>query len=840
MLQVPALTQIDDFTIYGDDTYFFRFYPLSRNPGLRVDEQGEPYLLLLKYELSDQDRQRNPTLPQGGGYLSFDTTYGASEAQLAQLRTALQPRVDAEWQRLSTGTESERALPGVAGTTEPPQVELGTPTFTDGKVSIDTPMSSALIAGRVAEGAPSLLDGNTGVFSLDLTPAGATLLEQALGGDDGSDLTPIQVIYDLEFWARLPDVRIRVHADSKKVHDYLRKQLEGQGVDYCTTYEFDHTDIETETVAMSGAVTVQIDPGSASLPPDVEAELRRFAFDLVKEMIGDKFFEDVPETKPANGTPNPAQTPGGTHKRLRQQHDEVSMTIDLDLTERAVVEWKTRPQSTLQSYLADLTADQRERHIRLLQLDDPFFADLELPVRVFADFTDLAFVEVALEHGDKTQDFTFGATDAGAAKTWRVGRVAPDYRSRWRVAFKGRAPEPWTEWVRSASPGLNISVPDPGKVQLRVIAEDVDFEDDVESVQVRLAYEDIELGVLREEQGVTLTATKRDDLYERAIGAPVRKPVLYRTRIKHESGRVTEDATWKTVSGPQLRINDPAVDVLRVNLVPTGNGWDDVVQVVVDLRQIGGGEQTSIPLKSREEFKSWRVPLGPGQSRAFEYRTNAIFETRRPQRSAWTTPPDGMETVPVVVERTGYRITMLPDGLDLAASPITEVTLTFKGVSPAKHATFVFRDKTAQVWDLDVPADTPFELSSQVTYAPPGRDPVQMPETKEDSPFVVLPPYRPRANGRRLRVVASLVNFLETPLVALELAYTAPTRPPQSTALTFDKAATEEWWIEGANGDGALTASATYFGPDGVPSVPRALTPVGDVLVVPRYKPTPA
>ena len=151
MLKAPALTQIDDFTIYGDDTYFFRFFPLANNPGLRMDEDGEPVILLLKYELSDQDRQRNPQLPQGGGYLSFDTSYGATEEQLASLRVALQPRVDAEWQRLSNGTEEERALPGVAGTTAPPQVELGTPTYTSGKVKIDTPRSSALIAGRVAE-----------------------------------------------------------------------------------------------------------------------------------------------------------------------------------------------------------------------------------------------------------------------------------------------------------------------------------------------------------------------------------------------------------------------------------------------------------------------------------------------------------------------------------------------------------------------------------------------------------------------------------------------------------------------------------------------------------------
>ena len=282
------------------------------------------------------------------------------------------------------------------------------------------------------------------------------------------------------------------------------------------------------------------------------------------------------------------------------------------------------------------------------------------------------------------------------------------------------------------------------------------------------------------------------------------------------------------------------MDTLRVNLVPTGNGWDDVVQVVVDLRQAGGGEQASIPLKTRDEFKTWRVPLAAGQSRAFEYRTNAIFKTRRPQRSAWMTPPDGMETVPIVVERTGYRITILSEGLDFAASPLTEVTLTFKGVTPQQQATFVFRDKTPQTWDLDVPTDTPFKLFSQVTHSPPGRDPVPLPPMEEDTPFVVLQPYRPRANGRRLRVVASLVDYLATPLVALELAYTAPNRPSQTTALTFDKAATEEWWIEGANGDGALTASATYFGPDGIPSAPRALTPVGDVLVVPRFKPIPA
>ena len=159
MLLIPSIDRIGKVSIYADDTLFYRFYPVADAPRLRVDDAGDPVFLLLSYALSDEDRAAKPDLPAGGGYLSFDTTFELAEAELAAVRDTLKPRVAAEWNRLRNGTPQEQARPGVAGTSEPPAIELATPTWTEGVVSMDAPQSAALIEARVAESEPSLAGG---------------------------------------------------------------------------------------------------------------------------------------------------------------------------------------------------------------------------------------------------------------------------------------------------------------------------------------------------------------------------------------------------------------------------------------------------------------------------------------------------------------------------------------------------------------------------------------------------------------------------------------------------------------------------------------------------------
>src|SRR4029078_4085852 len=92
--------------------------------------------------------------------------------------------------------------------------------------------------------------------------------------------------------------------------------------------------------------------------------------------------------------------------------------------------------------------------------------------------------------------------------------VKPQYQYRYRVGFKGQESGPFTEWVRNSSPDLNVSVPNPGKIDLAVLVGDVDFETLVQQVQVRVAYEDADAGVDRQEVVVLLNASRQEDHYQ--------------------------------------------------------------------------------------------------------------------------------------------------------------------------------------------------------------------------------------------------------------------------------------------------------------------------------------
>src|SRR5262249_6837008 len=146
----------------------------------------------------------------------------------------------------------------------------------------------------------------------------------------------------------------------------------------------------------------------------------------------------------------------------------------------------------------------------------------------------------------------------------------------------------------------------PGQVDLTVLAGDVDFETLVQQVQVRVAYEDADAGVGREEEVVLLSLARQEGHYQRTIFKVRRQPIQYRTRFHMKSGDVREDDGWQTTQGPQLLINQPFVDVLRVSLMPAGDGWDDVANVVIELKYVDTANnytvQDALPLRGKDEF----------------------------------------------------------------------------------------------------------------------------------------------------------------------------------------------------------------------------------------------
>ena len=837
MLTAPAYTVIEDVTVFVDDLVWYKFYPLASYPSIRLDQNHHPVFQLVKYAFSDDDRQRNPNLPPGGGYINFDIQFDIAPDQLERVRARLQDMVNAQWKQFKNGTAEQQAKIGVAGTTEPPQVVFDTPTWTSGKVSLDAPQAKELVNARVAQGSPSLLTSNIAVFSMDLTSAGATYMHKTLVNPQGtgaSDLTPIQVSYDLECWARLPPAHIHIKVDSRKVFDYLHQLMEGRGVDYCTTYDYQHTDIISNKESITGIIDVQIDNGSGSLSQAIITELQKYSLDLVKELIQAQFFSDQsPTASPDGGSPD--KPPGGTSadtdpkKYLKKTYDEKTMHIELDLAASSVVEWPVHPQATLETFFKGVSASEMTRYVREIDLNDDFFKNLGLKVSVFTAYDEINAVEVDLHYEgkdetgrqvEKDQTLTFTSKEA---QTWNPSLIGStyEYQYRYRVGFKGRDFGPYNDWETTKKRELNIGLPSPGRVVMDIVTGDVDFTELLERIQVTVRYGDADLHIANEEHTSILTASKPEDHYERLIYAVPRQPRFYKTRFRLKSGEVLEDDIWHATTDLQLVVNAPFDAMLRVLLLPTGDGWDDVVQVIAEMRYTDPLHNyvvdESLTLKSRDELKTWKVVLREKTLRDFEYQLNISYKNRPFERIGWKKASDLV--LPIQVNAPPrLKVTIMPDLLDFVASPITQVLLSYNGAGINKTEAFGFRDKTPQTFIVNLPADAPKDYTYQVTYHPVGHDAITLPVVHSNDPLLILTPYHtPKPGHLIVDVMAQLIDFDKTPLVEVNLKYDDDQNEVHEVAsFAFDKKQTQRWDIEVKDTSHKLFGySIVYYTSDG-------------------------
>jgi hypothetical protein len=283
--------------------------------------------------------------------------------------------------------------------------------------------------------------------------------------------------------------------------------------------------------------------------------------------------------------------------------------------------------------------------------------------------------------------------------------------------------------------------------------------------------------------------------------------------------------------------------MLRVSLLPTGNGWADVVAVMVDLRHQdpdGHVVTDTFALHSLQEFQTWQVYLSDRTARAYRYRWTASFADGRLITQDWRDNP-GDPVLPVLLERSGIDVLVVADALDFGACPLTEVSLRWLGPTTAGETppttTLLFRGKTPQIWHVAVPDGSPAALAWTVTHYPADRDPVVLPERVEHDPVVVLPAYRAATAGElRVQVIASLVDFVATPVVGVDLSYDDPVNGVHAeTSLTFGPDRLIQFWTQPTK-DARLVGfryRITYFDHAGQPhegvwtdeTVPRVVIP---------------
>lgn len=908
MLKLPAFRQLEDATVFQDDGEFNRFYIIPGFPSLRRNAARDPVLLLIKYAFSDRSRAENPDLPRGGGYLAFDAELAIGSTRRGEIVAELQTWVNGEWERLKslpaggahviamsatlpesnvsdmwtnsdvgfTGraapptqdneVEATLTLPGHDDFTPPPPdapapvVVIGEPLWKAGKVHLNVPQSEGLVVAAQREAPASLVGDNVAAFSVDLTEDGATFMQRTLLDDAGAgatDLSPLQVVYELTMLASLPPARALIKYDAmevyKELHELWHEKCTGCGDDFFTSES-------TMTQAIkAGLVTVKVNTQGIT-DEELKAMIIDQAMTTAREIVVANFAEviDRPDGPPEEW----AEDTGLSDEiaivmaeeevyRLKQQSQVAMQSFEQTIEVATSVEHTIAPQGTLEPFFADYSATEMKRFVREVDLDDDFFKTLGLSARAFAKWEqdDIAFVEVEVQYGERddmiTNTFTFTAADT-EPQQWDPGLIDGErgYKWRWRVGFNGREAEEWSTLMDSTNRDLNVNIATPGKIDVEVHGAGLDFDAVLDAVLVHLRYADSDNDVEMGGTTLLLTADVRSGRWERMIYAPWDKPVEYAFEYLLKDGSMFRTG-WQPTEGPQPRLvaPPPQVDVLDVSVVPAGL-WSGVIQTVVDLRYEDSGndynKDITYQLTTPAEFRTWSVLLRDPEQRDFEYKVISTFENGDVAESGWL-KRSGDQTVPVeVAGPPRLQVKIVGRVVDYEQTRTVQVTLRHAG--DAEHGdrteSFVLEPQaTEHVWDIPLSDANNNRYRYQLKYFPDEIDPVETDWVTSADNRIIPPRYDvPRVGAK---VVPAMVNFTETPVVEVEMKYGDPQRDVSETqTLVFTSNEAQEWFLSvAAEAPRLYTLSFRYHLADGEVVASPPTRTESTAVIIPRYRP---
>ena len=200
----PPFYIIEGVSIFRDHADPLQFYYLPMAPKLSkvVDEtsgQKIPQIQVIKYRGSAGN----------GGFLNFDVNIGVEEEKLSQIKGEIQGR-----ERLRD-TPRLSPVPVIDGSVK--MMLFGAQT---GDLPPADPTKIKFVTKIDQNAKPSLYGNNQAAFSVSLDQYGVTVLEKALQGE----MSPIGIVYSLDYLALRPAYSIRLDVDWNRVQKHLSEK----------------------------------------------------------------------------------------------------------------------------------------------------------------------------------------------------------------------------------------------------------------------------------------------------------------------------------------------------------------------------------------------------------------------------------------------------------------------------------------------------------------------------------------------------------------------------------------------------------------------------------------
>ncbi len=384
------------------------------------------------------------------------------------------------------------------------------------------------------------------------------------------------------------------------------------------------------------------------------------------------------------------KVPDGMEHVWRDQSVNKVESFRHTFTEGQVMEWDPAPRGTLPNITSMNGPDGKplkwSDFARTVDLDDPFFKQLNLNIMANADFQNMPIHSIEV-HVDYHQGNTHTIDDIRLTNSNDVGKFATyiennqwKYKYHYQVNYKGsdrvfKSPE-----IETDDKSLTINVGDVGYLVIDVQPGDLNF-DQVEEAQVTLQYEDSSNNVPLLEESFTLDKDHREHKFAQLIFVPVGNPYKYRVKYFMKDGKEFS-VDWQEGRASQLYINDPFSANKTVSVRAIGDLQSDIGTIFIDLKYVDDtnkyNQTSSVALSKANPFFDWSFPVIDENTGSVTYSGSIQYQDGKVEDIKETETTKGTIMVGKARDENEFlQVQVVPDLLDFTQIKLVQLALHY-------------------------------------------------------------------------------------------------------------------------------------------------------------------
>ncbi|MDR4467760.1 MAG: hypothetical protein MRJ68_05570 [Nitrospira sp.] len=565
---------------------------------------------------------------------------------------------------------------------------------------------------------PALFGNNQAAFSVQLAAEGVTILEKALQGD----MSPIGIVYALDFLGLRPAYSVRVDVDWNRVQTHLEEHFK-VGIPYITQSGIDKI---VDKLDEDQVIRIEVD---TFVPEDDDTSglisRRDQAVAEVQDMITETFFkpsldpmarEDLRDSD-INKAARIIQLlhSGGTSENALFSYNKTDLTridqkrLNVRMNERTTVKRSIYPQGHLAGLFRVIEEQglDPERFIIAVDTDDPWFGKRKVTAISRAEFVEdsIRSLNVNLKYGNEAKNVVLDTTTHTTACEWSSilenGAMTWPVTVQYTVNFKGV--DGTERPIKLDSPSKMVSIEtveiDPRElysiVQVPIIALSFPW-DRYPQVEVQLQYTD-QVNNIKIADIYMLDQNNTTMVWKVFVLNP--EHTRYRYKVIYRSADHKDvEMPWEDSEGEQITLRDPYPNKRTLEIVPVLD-WAKVDRAFVDVAYKDESnqvfEQASFELsETNKQVQKFMVSLENPNKRIVSYNVTVI--NKDGSMSQIPTSYTLEKRIYVRGDMKGHRIVMLrPEHVDFLTQQVRDLTIDMRyedstnGLSYAD--TFTFR-----------------------------------------------------------------------------------------------------------------------------------------------------